>query len=161
MSSSDFRPLQFSLKFNQHHWKHSCATVYKIWPSQSLASYQSPYPHVITTPCCISVAVWHYIMKYCISCLLDAIMWSGNSPRMRTNPFRQWTRFQRLSWFVETCCFQSEFPFYYSFIKFHYDLITLHRYTAGSLRLVVIGGRCFYDTRGWKWLLRLKKLFES
>lgn len=100
-------------------------------------------------------------MKYSISCMLFDIVWSGNSPRMRTSPFRQWIHFQRLSWFVETCCFQSEFPFYYSFIKFHSDLITFHRFTAGSLRLLVIAGRCFDDTKGWKRLLRLKTLFES
>lgn len=42
----------------------------------------------------VRVPVWS--VNYIVSCLLNSMVWSGNSPHMRTNSLREWTHFQRL-----------------------------------------------------------------
>ena len=84
--SSEFWPFQSDLKFTYCH----CATVYKLRPSQSSPSHESPDPHGVSISVRLTADILHFL-------LICPVTWSGNSPRMRTNPSRQRTHFQRLS----------------------------------------------------------------
>lgn len=105
-SSSNHNSLySFGQKANMFHWNPRCVPpdMISTVSDQSSSTWNTPnitvkirllnlqplrVPLILTT--CHNYAL---CIKYCISCLLADIMWSGNSPRMRTIPVRPWNYF--------------------------------------------------------------------